>query len=139
MEKKKHSKYEEVIIKSILANELFEKNFLNQEQRENMNWLEEVNKIYNSKDFDGDYIISNFAVNTIYDILSQRKYHNFLSEDLEIDNNAEKKYMTIDEEINNEENKKNKKNNNNLNENENEEIKEKDNLELDFNENIEDN
>ena len=95
---KKYSKYEEVIIKTILANQIFEKNFFNDE--ETINWREEVNIIYNKEDFDGDTIIAQFILNSSFDNNKEYKTENFIPTNItnEVDFTMDKKFASKNEE-----------------------------------------
>lgn len=96
--KKKYSKYEEVIIKTILANQIFEKNFFNDE--ETLNWREEVNKIFNKEDFDGDTVLAQFILNSSFDNNREYKTENFIPTNIvnEVDFNMDKKFASKNEE-----------------------------------------
>lgn len=101
---KKYSKYEEVIIKAILANQLFEKNFFNDE--ETVNWRKKVDEIYASPDFDGDEVLAQFIISGSYDnsgpYKNKNNSTNFIPDDVinkELDPNVDKKYITNIEEV----------------------------------------
>ena len=95
---KKYSKYEEVIIKTILANQIFEKNFFNDE--ETINWREEVTKIYNKEDFDGDTVLAQFILNSSFDNNKEYKVESFIPTNItnEVDFNMDKKFASKNEE-----------------------------------------
>jgi hypothetical protein len=95
--KQKYSKYEEVIIKTILANKILERSFFN--ENECIDWRREVNDIYNSEDFDGDEVLAQFIVSGSYDNNVQYKSNSFIPTNIggEIDSNIDKKFMTNDD------------------------------------------
>lgn len=92
--KRNYSKYEEVIIKTILANQIFEKSFFDDE--DTTNWREEVDKIYNSEDFNGDYVLAEFIINGSFDNNKEYKTTNFLPTNLmeNMDINMDKKFAS---------------------------------------------
>ena len=95
---KKYSKYEEVIIKTILANQIFEKNFFN--DAETINWREEVNTLYNKEDFDGDTLLAQFILNSSFDNNKEYKTENFIPTNItnEVDFTMDKKFASKNEE-----------------------------------------
>ena len=97
-ENKKYSKYEEVIIKTILANQIFEKNFFN--DAETINWREEVNTLYNKEDFDGDTLIAQFILNSSFDNNKEYKTESFIPTNItnEVDFTMDKKFASKNEE-----------------------------------------
>jgi hypothetical protein len=97
-EKKKNSKYEEVIIKTILANEIFEKDFFN--DNENNNWRDVVNAMYNEKGFDGDAILARFVISGSFEHHKAYETCNFIPTNInnEIDENIDKKFILKNDE-----------------------------------------
>ena len=97
-QKRKFSKYEIVIIKTLLANELLEKDFLN--DKESMNWRQEVDEIFNSPDFDGEKVLANFIISVSYENNERYEQTNFIPEHIftQIDPHTDKKFLTNGEE-----------------------------------------
>jgi hypothetical protein len=96
--KKKNSKYEEVIIKTILANKIIEGNFFN--NIEMLDWREKVNQMYEEEGFDGDSILAEFITNGIFEHHKDYEISNFIPTNIssEIDENIEKKFISKNEE-----------------------------------------
>lgn len=96
--KKKFSKYEWVIIKTLLANELLEKDFLN--DRESINWRQQVEDMVHNPDFDGEKILANFIISVSYENNERFQRTNFIPEHIftQIDPHTEKKFLTNSEE-----------------------------------------
>jgi len=96
-QKKNFSKYEWVLIKSLLANELLEKDFLN--DRESMNWRKEVDEMINDPNFDGEKVLANFIISVSYENNERYKQNNFIPEHIftQIDPHTDKKFITNNE------------------------------------------
>lgn len=102
--KKKYSKYEEVLIKSLLATEVLANCFFNEETNDrSVNWRQEVEDRYNAPDFDGDEVFARFITSYSYDNYKNREPYkrvDFIPQNVEIDQNAEKRFATAGAEEN---------------------------------------
>jgi hypothetical protein len=95
------TKYEEVIVKTILANQIIEKYYFNHGDT-TVNWREEVKKIMNEESFDAYKVLAEFIIQSSF----ANNYHHrhkqtaFIPKtiNMEIDNNMEKKFFTAKEE-----------------------------------------
>lgn len=77
---KKLTKYEEVVCKSILAYEMFFKNFLLDTNVVDIRSI--VNKMFEKEDFDGQEIIAQLIIKAIYESDSNKEI-DFLPTDIE--------------------------------------------------------